>query len=91
MTFGLSRARHVARRDLRYEVISLNTGTVKWFNAAKGYGFIAPEGGGADAFVHISAVERAGYDSLREGQRVQYEIVRGNNGKNSAENLKIVG
>jgi CspA family cold shock protein len=69
----------------------LNTGTVKWFNAAKGYGFIAPEGGGADAFVHISAVERAGHDSLREGQRVQYEIVRGNNGKSSAENLKIVG
>jgi CspA family cold shock protein len=64
---------------------------VKWFNAAKGYGFIAPEGGGADAFVHISAVERAGYDSLSEGQRVQYEIERGTNGKSSAENLKIVG
>jgi CspA family cold shock protein len=63
---------------------------VKWFNAAKGYGFIQPEGGGADAFVHISAVERAGYDSLREGQRVQYELVRGNNGKTAAENLKIV-
>ncbi|HLT00696.1 MAG TPA: cold-shock protein, partial [Geminicoccaceae bacterium] len=46
----------------------MNTGTVKWFNAAKGYGFIQPEGGGADAFVHISAVERAGYDSLSEGQ-----------------------
>ena len=69
----------------------MNTGTVKWFDAAQGYGFIAPEGGGADAFVHISAVERAGYDSLSEGQRVQYEIVRGNNGKSSAENLKIVG
>jgi CspA family cold shock protein len=69
----------------------LNTGTVKWFNAAKGYGFIAPEGGGADAFVHISAVERAGYDSLSEGQRVQYELVRGTNGKTSAESLKIVG
>jgi CspA family cold shock protein len=69
----------------------VNTGTVKWFNAAKGYGFIQPEGGGADAFVHISAVERAGYDSLREGQRVQYELVRGNNGKTAAENLKIVG
>jgi CspA family cold shock protein len=69
----------------------LNTGTVKWFNAAKWYGFIAPEGGGADAFVHISAVERAGYDSLSEGQRVQYELVRGTNGKTSAENLKIVG
>ena len=66
------------------------TGTVKWFNAAKGYGFITPEGGGADAFVHISAVERAGFDSLSEGQRVQYELVRGTNGKTSAENLKIV-
>jgi CspA family cold shock protein len=64
---------------------------VKWFNAAKGYGFIQPEGGGADAFVHISAVERAGYDSLSEGQRVQYELVRGTNGKTAAENLKIVG
>ena len=69
----------------------MNTGTVKWFNAAKGYGFIQPEGGGADAFVHISAVERAGYDSLSEGQSVQYELVRGTNGKTAAENLKIVG
>lgn len=69
----------------------LSTGTVKWFNAAKGYGFIQPEGGGADAFVHISAVERAGLDNLSEGQRVEYEIVRGNQGKSSAENLKIIG
>jgi CspA family cold shock protein len=83
--------RHVARRTFRHEVDILNTGTVKWFNAAKGYGFIEPQDGGRDAFVHISAVERAGYDSLSEGQRVEYEIVRGNNGKSSAENLKIVG
>ena len=69
----------------------MNTGTVKWFNAAKGYGFIAPEDGGADAFVHISAVERAGLDSLSEGQRVQYDLVRGTNGKSAAETLKIVG
>ncbi|RPJ84122.1 MAG: cold-shock protein [Acidobacteria bacterium] len=54
----------------------------------KGYGFIQPEGGGADAFVHISAVERAGLDGLNEGQRVHYDIVRGQNGKSSAENLK---
>lgn len=67
----------------------LNTGTVKWFNATKGYGFIQPEGGGADAFVHISAVERAGLDTLNEGDRVQYELVRGQNGKSSAENLKL--
>lgn len=64
---------------------------MKWFNPTKGYGFIQPEKGGSDAFVHISAVERAGYDSLSEGQRVQYELVRGQNGKTSAENLKIVG
>lgn len=71
------------------EVKFLNTGTVKWFNAAKGYGFIQPEGGGADAFVHVSAVERAGLDNLNEGDRVEYELVRGQNGKSSAENLKL--
>ncbi len=69
----------------------MQTGTVKWFNATKGYGFIQPETGGPDAFVHISAVERAGLGSLREGERVQYELVRGNNGKSSAEDLKRVG
>ena len=66
-------------------------GTVKWFNAQKGYGFIQPEGGGADVFVHISAVERAGMSSLREGQRVSYEEQRDpKRGKSSAENLKAV-
>jgi CspA family cold shock protein len=64
------------------------TGTVKWFNATKGYGFIQPSDGGKDVFVHVSAVQRAGLTSLNEGQRVEYEIVS-NRGKTSAENLKV--
>jgi cold shock protein len=64
------------------------TGTVKWFNATKGYGFIQPQGGGKDVFVHISAVERAGLSSLNEGANVEYEVVA-NRGKESAENLKV--
>jgi CspA family cold shock protein len=64
------------------------TGTVKWFNPTKGYGFIQPQGGGRDVFVHISAVERAGLGSLNEGQTVEYEIVS-NRGKESADNLKV--
>jgi CspA family cold shock protein len=63
------------------------TGTVKWFNPSKGYGFIAPQDGGKDVFVHISAVERAGLSSLNEGQVVEYEVVS-NRGKQAAENLK---
>jgi len=65
------------------------TGTVKWFNATKGYGFIEPSDGGKDAFVHISAVERAGLTSLRDGQKVSYDLVPGQNGKASAENLTV--
>ena len=66
----------------------MTIGTVKWFNTVKGYGFIQPDGGGNDAFVHISAVEQAGMSTLTEGQRVEYELVRGKNGKMAAENLK---
>ena len=62
-------------------------GIVKWFNATKGYGFIQPEDGGKDAFVHVTAVERAGLQSLREGQKVQYELVPGRDGKEAADNL----
>jgi len=67
------------------------TGTVKWFNATKGYGFIEPEDGSKDAFVHISAVERAGLRGLQEGQKVSYELKTGKNGKSSAENLEVLG
>jgi CspA family cold shock protein len=67
------------------------TGTVKWFNAQKGFGFIAPDNGGNDAFVHISAVERSGLGDLREGQKVSYELVSDRkSGKMSADNLKVV-
>jgi CspA family cold shock protein len=64
------------------------TGTVKWFNATKGFGFIEPQGGGKDVFVHISAVQKAGMTGLNEGQQVEYEIVS-NRGRESAENLKV--
>ena len=63
-------------------------GTVKWFNGQKGYGFIQPEEGGNDVFVHISAVERAGLSTLREGQKVAFEMERGRNGKLAAVNLR---
>ncbi len=66
------------------------TGTVKWFNPVKGYGFIQPSDGSQDAFVHISAVERAGLKGLNEGQKVEYELVPGRNGKSSAENLVVL-
>lgn len=68
----------------------MTTGTVKWFNPAKGFGFIAPEDGSSDAFVHISAVERAGLSTLNEGQKVSYELQQGQNGKSSAEDLTII-
>ncbi len=66
------------------------TGTVKWFNPTKGFGFIEPEDGSKDAFVHISAVEHAGLSSLSEGQKVSYELQPGKNGKTAAENLSVI-
>ena len=69
----------------------MNMGVVKWYNSQKGYGFIQPEGGGKDIFVHISAVERAGLRELREGQRVSFEVVTDRKtGKSAAENLKTM-
>ena len=67
----------------------MNTGTVKWFNTTKGFGFIQPQDGSTDVFVHISAVERSGMSSLNEGQKVTYDIMRDKrSGKSSAENLR---
>ena len=67
----------------------MSTGTVKWFNTQKGYGFITPENGGADVFVHISAVEKAGLRSLNENAKVSYDLVS-EKGKTSAGNLKLI-
>ncbi len=70
---------------------SMPTGTVKWFNPDKGYGFIAPDDGSKDAYVHISAVERSGLGELREGQKVSFELVSGQkSGQMAADNLKLL-
>ncbi|APX22227.1 MAG: cold-shock protein [Rhodobacteraceae bacterium] len=66
------------------------TGTVKWFNTTKGYGFIAPEGGSKDVFVHISAVERSGLTGLQDNQKVSYELQSGRDGRESAINLELL-
>ena len=66
----------------------MSVGTVKWFNAQKGYGFIQPDDGSKDVFVHVSAVERAGMSSLNEGQKLSFELERGQQGKTSAVNLQ---
>ncbi|MEH6403194.1 MAG: cold-shock protein [Sneathiella sp.] len=66
------------------------SGTVKWYNSTKGFGFIEPDAGGADAFVHVSAVERAGLTTLQENQKISYELVEGRNGKSSAEELRVL-
>ncbi len=75
-----------AFRQERYTAMPI--GTVKWFNATKGYGFLQPDDGSKDVFVHVSDVERAGLGTLQEGQRVSYELERGQQGKTSAVNLR---
>ncbi|MFY0680115.1 MAG: cold-shock protein [Thalassovita sp.] len=66
------------------------TGTVKWFNTTKGYGFIAPDDGGKDVFVHISAVERSGMTGLADNQKIEFDVETGRNGREAATNLKAV-
>jgi CspA family cold shock protein len=88
MSFRHGRAGLLQKYSIK-EIAKVAMGTVKWFNPTKGYGFIQPETGGPDVFVHVSAVERAGYSGLAEGARVSYELVTGRNGKASAENLRV--
>jgi CspA family cold shock protein len=71
-----------------HEGHAMSTGTVKWFNGQKGYGFIQPDDGGKDVFVHVSAVESAGMRTLNEGQKLSYELEQGRQGKTSAVNLQ---
>jgi CspA family cold shock protein len=80
--------KHSGIRGSAEGTIEMATGTVKFFNESKGYGFIAPDGGGNDAFVHISALENSGMHTLRENQRVSYELQQDNRGKMAAANLK---
>lgn len=68
----------------------MTTGTVKWFNSTKGFGFIQPDGGGNDVFVHISAVEQAGLTGLADDQKIEYEMVEGRDGRQSAGELKLL-
>ncbi len=80
----------LALRIFQRKRVIMPTGVVQWFNPTKGFGFIVPDEGGNDVFVHITAVERAGLHSLKEGEKVEYELVPGRDGKFAAENLAVV-
>ncbi len=81
---------HGVGRRIILENDAMSNGTVKWFNAQKGYGFIQPDDGSKDVFVHITAVERAGLHGLNEGQKVSFDLEQGQRGKTSAVNLKSI-
>jgi CspA family cold shock protein len=84
----LARLAKVRAAEFSHWRTGMPNGTVKWFNATKGYGFIQPDDGTADVFVHISDVQRSGLSNLNEGQKLSFEVQRGQNGKYSASNLK---
>jgi cold shock protein len=86
----LGHGRHTSFNIYQEDISVAQRGTVKWFNSQKGFGFIQPEGGGNDVFVHISAVEQAGLSQLNENQKVSFETETGRNGKVAAVNLKVV-
>ena len=81
--------RRILRTESNTEINHMPTGTVKWFNTTKGYGFIAPDGGGKDVFVHISAVERSGLTGLADNQKVNFELQAGRDGRESAANIEL--
>ncbi len=80
----------LASYDWNMESSFMATGTIKWFNATKGYGFIAPDDGGADIFVHISAVQAAGLSELQDNQKLSYELEEGRNGRSAAASLQLI-
>ena len=90
VTGRLCRDNHASFNIYQEDISVAQRGTVKWFNSQKGFGFIQPEGGGNDVFVHISAVEQAGLSQLNENQKVSFETETGRNGKVAAVNLKVV-